>query len=501
VFDRKTAATLFGVTLVVVWGLITHGTHAGSGDELHYLMIARSIAFDGDVRLENDYADPANLVGGGTATAGPHVRPGRNGVMRPVHDIGLPLLAAPVVRVIYPLAQWIDATVPRAWLNRAKLNASLLLRHQLSLLMTMIAGLVAIEIWRLLRRAGVAERPAFWWTLLVTLSPPILSFAFLFFTELVAALIVLVCLRRIVLEGGTSVPQTARLKSRPPEGSHVQWLVTGLLIGLLTFIHIRNGPVSLALAVLAFVIHRHRIRVLVPFVAGIAIVAAVRTAIHWHFWGTLVFDEHARMGTIGTLSEMLQQTAVRASGLFLDQEFGLIALAPIYLLAIPGLIRLWRRAPDLARPMAVVCGACVVSLVLPMINPYTDWTGAWSPAPRFLVPIAPLLAVAAAVAGSAAQGMRALFVRVLIALQLLIAVVIWNSPKLLWDLPDGVSAFVRALPALDDVYTYLPRWHGPAASPWPFVIAGIVWAALSVWLSRPHDGGRRHAALTRGPEL
>jgi hypothetical protein len=55
--DRKTRATLLGITILVVW-TDSHGTYAGSGDEPHYLMIARSIAFDGDVHLATTTATP-----------------------------------------------------------------------------------------------------------------------------------------------------------------------------------------------------------------------------------------------------------------------------------------------------------------------------------------------------------------------------------------------------------------------------------------------------------
>ena len=148
--SHRAARSLLITVFFVVWGLITHGTHAGSGDELHYLMMARSIAFDGDFRFANDYDDPRNLVGAGTAKAEAHLRPGRDGVPRPVHDIGLPLLAAPFVRVMYPLAEWLSRRLPPEWMTKAKLNASLLLRHQISLAMAILAGLLAIEIARAL---------------------------------------------------------------------------------------------------------------------------------------------------------------------------------------------------------------------------------------------------------------------------------------------------------------------------------------------------------------
>lgn len=469
---RRPAITLLVATILVVWGLITHGTYAGSGDEVHYLMMARSLAFDGDLDLRNDYADPHNLVGGGTARAEAHLQPGRNGVLRPVHDIGLPLLAAPLVRFLYPLALWIEATAPRAVLQRAKLNASLVFRHQLSLLMAVVAGLIAIEVWWALRGAGLAERPAFWWALLTTLSPPLLSFAFLFFTELVAALIVLTCSRRIL----------------DPSWTRRGWLLTGVLVGLLTLIHIRNGPISVALAVIAVATHWGRRRPLASFAIGIAAVAAIRTAVHWHFWGTLVVNHHARLG--GFESGILRETAVRVSGLFLDQEFGLLTLAPVYLLAVPGLVRLWRHAPHLAKPLSAVVAAGTGSIVLPLLNPYGFAEG-WSPAPRFLVPIVPLLAIAVGFGAHGTAGLRRVFIASLVALQVLVDVVVWNEPKILWDNRDGVSALTQVVPALDSVFTTLPTWHGPNISPWPFVIGALLWTALSVWLLRGRSGAER----------
>ena len=46
---------LQAMVMLALWGLITHGTHAGTGDEPHYLAITHSIAFDGDLDLANNY--------------------------------------------------------------------------------------------------------------------------------------------------------------------------------------------------------------------------------------------------------------------------------------------------------------------------------------------------------------------------------------------------------------------------------------------------------------
>ena len=53
------------IVALVLLGFITHSTNAGSGDEPHYLAIAHSIAFDGDLDLANNYGANEPLIAGG----------------------------------------------------------------------------------------------------------------------------------------------------------------------------------------------------------------------------------------------------------------------------------------------------------------------------------------------------------------------------------------------------------------------------------------------------
>ena len=55
---------------LVLAGLITHGTYAGTGDEPHYLAIAHSLAFDGDLDVANNYGASEPLIAGGSLDAG-----------------------------------------------------------------------------------------------------------------------------------------------------------------------------------------------------------------------------------------------------------------------------------------------------------------------------------------------------------------------------------------------------------------------------------------------
>jgi hypothetical protein len=76
--------------------------------------------------------------------------------------------------------------------------------------------------------------------------------------------------------------------------------------------------------------------------------------------------------------------------MLLDQEFGLLPYAPFLLIGVFGLHALWRTRRDLLLKGAFVAGAYLVMVALPITNPQ-GWTGGWSPAARFKVPIVPLL--------------------------------------------------------------------------------------------------------------
>ena len=243
-------------------GLITHGTFAGSGDEPHYLTTSYSLAFDGDADLSNNYESPVTLIGGPQGLeAGLHARAGPDGVLRPIHDVGMPLVFAPYVRVAHSAAVTLSSVLPAEWLRRARLSPRLLFRHFISLAMIALTALLAVALRDFFRQEGGTDRMAWWWALLIVLSPPILSHGFLFFTEIGSALVILggfLRLRRESISTGTAI-------------------LCGIGIGFLPLLHMRNLPIAAALAIVALRHHARAPKSMLAIAAAAAITFALRT--------------------------------------------------------------------------------------------------------------------------------------------------------------------------------------------------------------------------------
>jgi hypothetical protein len=470
--DSRSTSTiqwlLIACVFLFVWGLGTHGTFAGSGDEPHYQMIAHSLVFDRDVDLSNDYANPNNLVGAGNLKPEAHAIPGKGGRLRPVHDIGLPVLFAPYFAAAYWIADHSAEWVSPRLMARARLNPPLVLRHLLSLGMIAIAALMAALLFRVCRSMCETHAPAMLWTLLCVLSPPLLSHSYLFFTEVPTAFVVTACWLAL---------------HTPFHQSRVRTALLGSAVGFLLLLHIRNVGLVLALTGLFLVGLRQgqrRVTRALWFLAPVAGFVAIRTFVNYLFWGTLITSPHAAPAALGTASATVVGVVTRVCGLLIDQEHGLLAYAPLYLLALPGALCTYEVDRRRFREAFVLVGAYLVPVLLPSINPH-GWDGGWSPAARFLVPITPILIVLAF--GYVARIKRIPRVlSVLFLSQVLLDLVYWSHPKLLWNLGTGRSALAEFLsPQGFHLADWLPCWHAPSLyTVGASALAVTVWIAVSV---------------------
>ena len=458
--------------VVTLCGLITHGTHAGTGDEPHYQIIAHSIAFDRDIALANNYADRESLVFAGQLDVGQHALPGRNGQLRPVHDIGLPLLVSPYYALAHRLTEYVVVYVPQPWLDRAKLNGPLLLRHLMSFAMICLTAWISLRLFALFTEMSGSPKRSALWAVLLTLSPPLFSHAFLFFTEILSAFVALVVLVRL------RTPTTSR------------WEVTllGVAAGALLLIHARN--IGLVVALVGVGVYRlsrgsapHRLTT--PFVVGVLMALAARVGVTYHFWGTWLTTPHARLGEFVGLGPTMVEASVRTLGWLFDQEHGLLLYGPVYVLAPLGWCVLWRRDRELCSQVSILVGAYVGVMALPLFNLH-GWRGGWTPAARFLVPIVPMLAIGVFAAITALP--RGLWViRALVGLQLAIVALLWQQPKLLWNDGNGTSTFLEYLGAGSNA---LSRSFPSVIAPFDVRTAAMIaiatglWFAFSIWLLR-----------------
>ena len=169
-----------------------------SGDEPHYLLVAESIAYDGDVELANDYASrdrTLRVVGffplGSYLHAGDYTDSGQ---LRPTHGVGLSALLAPAVAA--------------GGVTGARF------------LMLLIAALLAYQLYRLLDDLGFRRRYRILGWAAAVFCLPVVAFSSQIYPEFPGALLIVIALR-IMVRGARS---PALLALGSTAGAALVWL-------------------------------------------------------------------------------------------------------------------------------------------------------------------------------------------------------------------------------------------------------------------------------------
>jgi hypothetical protein len=438
--DRLSTRRLRGVVAtaigVLMFGLITHGHYAASGDAVHYLVISHSVAFDGDLDVTNDYADPLRYV---TDAPERHALPGRDGVLRPVHDVGFPVLAAPFVGLAYRLAAYTDQ-LPESFRRKSRLSDAIAFRQLVSLFMIALTVTLALSFltasWRLTGLKGAAAAM----TLIWALSAPILTHGYIFLTEIPTALVALAIYLRLDGVRGATSRRTA--------------LTLGLLTGLLLLIHVRNVGLVLVFAYLVLWRLPRMPRPRAAFLGGLGAMFAIKVGLNLLFWGTLLTTPHEHFAAWPGVGPFVAESATRVMGLLFDARHGLLWSAPIYLLAPAALILVARQSRGAAVELTLIVAAYLFFVINPVTNAH-GWRGGWSPAARFLVPVTPFLAIGLPALLRSRAG--TIVTSAVIAVQIVISAFLWAHPILTFS-------------------------EGPGPAPWLQWLAGKSFAAaIPVW--------------------
>jgi hypothetical protein len=451
---RRPPAWLFLPTVLALYAAVSWRVQVQvgpEGDEPHYLMVADSLLRDRDVSLARDY-ELGRYRAFHPRPLQPHYRVrGRHGEIYSLHAVGLSLLILPA----YLLGGY----------------------PAVSFFMAAVAALVAREVRALARDwtgdAAVAQGVGW----LVALSPPLIHYAGLVFTEVPAALILAWTVRRAA---GLGEARPAALLGWGAALALLPWLNVryGLLAGLVLLYALYavgrgDGPRECALGRAAMLL------------APLAVSALGLALYHWTLYG--FFDPRLVYGrrpefAVATLVEGLP-------GLLLDQEFGLLVYAPFLVLAVPGLIARVRARPSEAVLVTTLTGAALL-----VAGSWHMWRGGFNPPARFLVPVVPLLA--AAVAFNLRRGVGA-------AAALVIGWSLWTGlaaawePRLVHRDRDGTAPLFRARSGAEEWTRLLPAYvlaepgrHGLS------LVWGAALAAVAVLAAR---GTPRHpAALAAG---
>ncbi|MAG37209.1 MAG: hypothetical protein CL878_13325 [Dehalococcoidia bacterium] len=370
-----------------------------TGDEPHYLVIATSLQRDGDLDLLNNYRDKHYLpfyphhLGDPRDMHEMHAIYGRGGAVYSKHPIGLPLMLLPLFRNGDPFG--------------------------VNILMMVLTGLLGVQVFLLARDLTGALWPSLAAWAAGLFAAPLFLYADQIYPEVPGALLLVIAVRAVL--------------SRQPRWW--QALLVGGCVALLPWLHLRYGPTAALVAGTWLLAGGWRRRWQWPLM-GLPAVASLAGLLVFYDW---LFGGVPAVGEFGMVS--LGNIAVGAAGLLLDQQYGLLVYAPVYVLALWGLVQLgWLRVPHAWVPLLVV------GTYYAFLASFSYWFGAWSPPARMLVFVAPLLAalIAIPLARWNSPGVWGAFY-VLAAAGYWIVYQLLLTPSLRYNLWDGTSVLLAHL--------------------------------------------------------
>jgi hypothetical protein len=402
------------------------GPAGPQGDEPHYLVMAQSLLSDGDLDLRDEFAhrEYAPFFAG---TLQPHTSPrSPAGRIYSVHTPGLAVLLLPA----YALGGYVGAR----------------------LFMSALAALTAVLVYRLARDASVVPAAAAAAWTVFALTPPFAFYAVALYPEVPAALATAAFL----------------LLSRRDPGSRGA-ILAGVIAAGLPWLHPRLLPLAalgLALTLARRCAWRARAASAALFVASLSALL-----IFFHsLYGQASITAAYGPGFSADVSPA--RAPWGAAGLVFDRQFGLLAIAPVFVLALAGGAALLRWRPGDAMRAALFAGATLLAGAS-----FSMWWGGACPPARFLVPALPALALALAPALRARRDAAAALGGIGLAIVALAA----DAPRALHNRADGESALLRVLAPAVDLDGALPSFvlGGPQA---PLLALSLAAAAsLALW--------------------
>jgi hypothetical protein len=452
------------------------------GDEPHYLVIAQSLWRDGDLKIENNHTRGDYREYFDRDLAPHYLTRGSDQEIYSIHPIGMPVLLAPVYG-----AGGYDAVV---WA-----------------LILMAAAAAAIAWWWTMGALNAPGAATFAWAA-ITGSAPFLFNSFTVYPEICAALAVMIALVLAVKAD----------KSRSGIG---RWVAVGIACASLPWLSTKYAPMSAALVLV--VIGRLLIPGSDPFawlkkgsdpffnpkvwaVAG----PYALSLVGWFSFFYVIWGTPRPQAPYGSMTQTTPLNLVfGAPGLLFDQEYGLLAFAPVYILAATGLVTMWRAGGELRRQAIEI--TLIFSALLATVGAFRIWWGGTAAPARPLASGLLLLALPIAVAFRAAPAGSArragqhllLWVSVAIAITLTLA----HDGLLIDNGRDGSSALLEYWSPRWELWSLAPTFIGDEArfawlhSLWWLAIAAGAGGLLYRWRNLRPGAAALAAATVFGVSL
>ncbi|NWJ47878.1 MAG: hypothetical protein HXX08_18650 [Chloroflexi bacterium] len=387
-----------------------------TGDEPFYLMTAQSLLADHDIDETNNYNRHDYWK----------FSPSCDEIMHPgwAASLYVPGVLAPGLRICLPPYDEISVdltphfssqTIRSGNYTKHGLGLSVLIlpayalgnifgiRLVVALFMTALAALLGLNLW-MLAWETTGKRSVAWavWVLL-TFSLPLFGYAFLIFPAIPAALCVIYAFRRIRL--------AAQAEDKRANNA-IQAFMIGLCLGFLPWLHSLYITFTLSLAtywllggawrfraekkrLVAYLRHRDKVWGLAEsalLLLPVLVLGGLLATYYLYYFGKLLPNEQDHAGFVEWVN-----VGTGVLGLFLDQKWGLLFYAPIYLLALSGLALLvlptTKQLISRRNRQDFIWLAIVILPYFSYIARYKQWWGEWCPPARYLTPFLPLLAL------------------------------------------------------------------------------------------------------------
>jgi hypothetical protein len=297
------------------------------------------------------------------------------------------------------------------------------------------------------------------------LSPPVLSHAFLAFPETLAFVVTCVVVWLLCLDES--------------ELTATRVLIVSAAVGALPWLHRKYSFFVFGLALVLALRHHAWLRRQSKTVVIGAAAAIVLPQLMLHLWTIAMWGTVGGPQMLDWVPFSVSGLAAGALGMFFDRERGLFAYAPIYLI-VPACIALtWRQSRALLIPIGL--------LVLPLAA-FVTWTGGFSPAARFLVPVTALLTLPAVQALEVRTVRRAAIP--FVAFQAIVTSMAWWHPRDLWPKELGTNQLLDKLPVIGGSYERLLPSIATGDSTmggWLALAGVVVLTTATVWIAQREE--------------